>query len=152
MTPKGVIVLSELDKSGRERDQAEEKLDSEVKSILAKYTFVAVLVLALILMLLSSRGRVEEFDPERVFSTIEETSFLFISENLLPEGEKMELVEIVSIDYREIEWGVYSYEALVKYYLSGAVRSLYTVWDYRVRDDSVDLSRYSFDGEEWLEP
>jgi len=144
--------LSELDKSGTERDQAEEKLDSEVKSVLAKYTFVAVLVLAMVLMLLSSRGRVEEFNPERVFSTIEETSFLFISENLLPEGEKMELLEIVSIDYKEIEWGIYSYEAHMKYYLSGAVRSLYTVWDYRVRDDSVDLSRYSFDGEEWLEP
>lgn len=144
--------MSELDKSGTERDQAEEKLDSEVKSVLAKYTFVAVLVLAVILMLISSRGRVEEFDPERVFSTIEETSFLFISENLLPEGEKMELLEIVSIDYKEIEWGIYSYEAHMKYYLSGAVRSLYTVWDYRVRDDSVDLSRYSFDGEEWLEP
>lgn len=144
--------MSELDKSGRERDQAEEKLDSEIKSVLAKYTFVAVLVLAVILMLISSRGRVEEFDPERVFSTIEETSFLFITENLLLEGEKMELLEIVSINYREIEWGVYSYEALVKYHLSGAVRSLYTVWDYRVRDDSVDLSRYSFDGEEWLEP
>jgi hypothetical protein len=144
--------LSELDKSGTERDQAEEKLDSEVKSVLAKYTFVAVLVLAMVLMLLSSRGRVEEFDPERVFSTIEETSFLFISENLLPEGEKMEFLEIVSIDYKEIEWGIYSYEAHMKYYFSGAVRSLYTVWDYRVRDDSVDLSRYSFDGEEWLEP
>ena len=144
--------MSELDKSGTERDQAEEKLDSEVKSVLAKYTFVAVLVLAMVLMLLSSRGRVEEFNPERVFSTIEETSFLFISENLLPEGEKMELPEIVSIDYKEIEWGIYSYEAHMKYYLSGAVRSLYTVWDYRVRDDSVDLSRYSFDGEEWLEP
>ncbi len=152
MTPKGVIFLSELDKSGTERDQAEEKLDSEVKSVLAKYTFVAVLVLAMVLMLLSSRGRVEEFNPERVFSTIEETSFLFISENLLPEGEKMEFLEIVSIDYKEIEWGIYSYEAHMKYYFSGAVRSLYTVWDYRVRDDSVDLSRYSFDGEEWLEP
>ena len=152
MTPKGVIFLSELDKSGTERDQAEEKLDSEVKSVLAKYTFVAVLVLAMVLMLLSSRGRVEEFNPERVFPTIKETSFLFISENLLPEGEKMELLEIVSIDYKEIEWGIYSYEAHMKYYLSGAVRSLYTVWDYRVRDDSVDLSRYSFDGEEWLEP
>lgn len=144
--------MSELDKSERERDQAEEKLDSEVKSVLAKYTFVAVLVLAMVLMLLSSRGRVEEFNPERVFSTIKETSFLFISENLLLEGEKMELLEIVSIDYKEIEWGIYSYEAHMKYYLSGAVRSLYTVWDYRVRDDSVDLSRYSFDGEEWLEP
>jgi hypothetical protein len=152
LTPKGVIFLSELDKSERERDQAEEKLDSEVKSVLAKYTFVAVLVLAMVLMLLSSRGRVEEFNPERVFSTIEETSFLFISENLLPEGEKMEFLEIVSIDYKEIEWGIYSYEAHMKYYFSGAVRSLYTVWDYRVRDDSVDLSRYSFDGEEWLEP
>jgi len=152
LTPKGVIVLSELDKSRRERDQADEKAYTEVKSVLAKYTFVAVLVLAVILMLLSSRGRVEEFDPERVFSTVEETSFLFIMENLLPEGEKMDHLEIVSIDYREIEWGMYSYEAHVKYYLSGAARSLHTVWDYRVRDDSIDLLRYSFDGEEWLEP
>jgi len=152
LTPKGVIVLSELDKSRRERDQADEKADSEVKSVLAKYAFVAVLVLAVILMLLSSRGRVEEFDPERVFSTIEETSFLFITANLIAEGEKVDHLEIVSIDYREIEWGMYSYEAHVKFYLSGAVRSLHAVWDYRVRDDSIDLSRYSFDGEEWLEP
>ena len=152
MTPKGVIVLSELENSGRERDQAEKKVDSEVKSVLTKYTFVAVLVLAVVLMLLSSRGRVEEFDPESVFPTIEETSLLFINENLLPEGEEIELPEIVSIDYSEIEWGLYSYEAIVKYYLSGAVRSLHTVWEYRVRDDSVDLSQYSLDGKEWLEP
>ncbi|MBN2253433.1 MAG: hypothetical protein JW701_07020, partial [Kosmotogaceae bacterium] len=122
------------------------------KSVLAKYTFFAVLVLAVILMLLSSRGRVDEFNPESVFSTIEETSFLFISEKILSEGEKMDHLEIVSNGYREIEWGLYSYEAHLKYYSSGAVRSLYTVWDYRVRDDSIDLSKYSLDGEEWLEP
>lgn len=152
MTPKGVIVLSEPEYSRKERDQAEKEVDSEVRSVFSKYTFAAVLVLAVIIMLLSSRGRVEEFNPESVFSTIEETSFLFISESLLPEGGKIERMEIVSIDYREIEWGVYSYEAHLKYYSSGAVRSLYTVWDYIVRNDSIDLSKYSLDGEVWLEP
>ncbi len=126
--------------------------DSEIKAVLQKYTIVAVIVLAVVIMLLSSRGLVEEFDPEMVYPAIEETALLFVNEHVLSGEVKVDHLELVSVEYAEVDWGEYSYEAQIEFSSSGSTESIFTSWYYRIRDDNIDLARYSFDGLEWFEP
>ncbi len=57
MTPKGSIFLSEHEKNEESEElQVENQQDSEIKAVLQKYTIVAVIVLAVVIMLLSSEA------------------------------------------------------------------------------------------------
>jgi len=130
----------------------ETERDSEVKAVIRKYSIIAVIVLSVFLMVFSTRDRVEVFNPESVISTIEETLLLFINQRLVKVSEDVGFLEIVSSDYEEVEWGEYTYEIQTRFALSESVENLYTLWKYRVRDDTLDLLGYSSDGENWLEP
>ncbi len=72
--------------------------------MLQKYTIVAVIVLAVVIMLLSSRGLVEEFDPEMVYPAIEETALLFVNQHVLSGEVKVDHLELVSVEYAEVDW------------------------------------------------
>lgn len=145
--------MSEHEKNeGSEELQVENQQDSEIKAVLQKYTIVAVIVLAVVIMLLSSRGLVEEFDPEMVYPAIEETALLFVNQHVLSGEVKVDHLELVSVEYAEVDWGEYSYEAQIEFSSSGSTESIFTSWYYRIRDDNIDLARYSFDGLEWFEP
>lgn len=145
--------MSEHEKNEESEElQVENQQDSEIKAVLQKYTIVAVIVLAVIIMLLSSRGLVEEFDPEMVYPAIEETALLFVNQHVLSGEVKVDHLELVSVEYTEVDWGEYSYEAQIEFSSSGSTESIFTSWYYRIRDDNIDLARYSFDGLEWFEP
>ncbi len=145
--------MSEHEKNEESEElQVENQQDSEIKAVLQKYTIVAVIVLAVVIMLLSSRGLVEEFDPEMVYPAIEETALLFVNEHVLSGEVKVDHLELVSVEYAEVDWGEYSYEAQIEFSSSGTTESIFTSWYYRIRDDNIDLARYSFDGLEWFEP
>lgn len=145
--------MSEHEKNEESEElQVENQQDSEIKAVLQKYTIVAVIVLAVIIMLLSSRGLVEEFDPEMVYPAIEETALLFVNQHVLSGEVKVDHLELVSVEYAEVDWGEYSYEAQIEFSSSGSTESIFTSWYYRIRDDNIDLARYSFDGLEWFEP
>jgi len=145
--------LSEHEKNEESEElQVENQQDSEIKAVLQKYTIVAVIVLAVIIMLLSSRGLVEEFDPEMVYPAIEETAILFVNQHVLSGEVKVDHLELVAVEYAEVDWGEYSYEAQIEFSSSGSTESIFTSWYYRIRDDNIDLARYSFDGLEWFEP
>jgi hypothetical protein len=145
--------LSEHEKNEESEElQVENQQDSEIKAVLQKYTIVAVIVLAVVIMLLSSRGLVEEFDPEMVYPAIEETALLFVNQHVLSGEVKVDHLELVSVEYAEVDWGEYSYEAQIEFSSSGSTESIFTSWYYRIRDDNIDLARYSFDGLEWFEP
>ena len=133
-------------------NRLETERDSEVKAVIRKYSIIAVIVLSVFLMVFSTRDRVEVFNPESVLSTIEETLLLFINQRLVKVNEDVGFLEIVSSDYEEVEWGEYTYEIQTRFALSERVENLYTLWKYRVRDDTLDLLGYSSDGENWLEP
>lgn len=150
MTPKGVVFLNEEEQINNNRLETER--DSEVKAVIRKYSIIAVIVLSVFLMVFSTRDRVEVFNPESVLSTIEETLLLFINQRLVKGNEHVGFLEIVSSDYEEVEWGEYTYEIQTRFALSERVENLYTLWKYRVRDDTLDLLGYSSDGENWLEP
>jgi hypothetical protein len=145
--------LSEHEKNEESEElQVVNQQDSEIKAVLQKYTIVAVIVLAVVIMLLSSRGLVEEFDPEMVYPAIEETALLFVNQHVLSGEVKVDHLELVSVEYAEVDWGEYSYEAQIEFSSSGTTESIFTSWYYRIRDDNIDLARYSFDGLEWFEP
>lgn len=145
--------MSEHEKNEESEElQVENQQDSEIKAVLQKYTIVAVIVLAVVIMLLSSRGLVEEFDPEMVYPAIEETALLFVNQHVLSGEVKVDHLELVSVEYAEVDWGEYSYEAQIEFSSSGTTESIFTSWYYRIRDDNIDLARYSFDGLEWFEP
>lgn len=145
--------MSEHEKNEESEElQVENQQDSEIKAVLQKYTIVAVIVLAVVIMLLSSRGLVEEFDPEMVYPAIEETALLFVNQHVLSGEVKVDHLELVSVEYAEVDWGEYSYEAQIEFSSSGSTESIFTSWYYRIRDDNIDLARYSFDGLEWFEP
>lgn len=145
--------MSEHEKNEESEElQVVNQQDSEIKAVLQKYTIVAVIVLAVVIMLLSSRGLVEEFDPEMVYPAIEETALLFVNEHVLSGEVKVDHLELVSVEYAEVDWGEYSYEAQIEFSSSGTTESIFTSWYYRIRDDNIDLARYSFDGLEWFEP
>ena len=145
--------MSEHEKNEESEElQVENQQDSEIKAVLQKYTIVAVIVLAVVIMLLSSRGLVEEFDPEMVYPAIEETAILFVNQHVLSGEVKVDHLELVSVEYAEVDWGEYSYEAQIEFSSSGTTESIFTSWYYRIRDDNIDLARYSFDGLEWFEP
>jgi len=145
--------LSEHEKNKESEElQVENQQDSEIKAVLQKYTIVAVIVLAVVIMLLSSRGLVEEFAPEMVYPAIEETALLFVNQHVLSGEVKVDHLELVSVEYAEVDWGEYSYEAQIEFSSSGTTESIFTSWYYRIRDDNIDLARYSFDGLEWFEP
>lgn len=145
--------MSEHEKNEESEElQVENQQDSEIKAVLQKYTIVAVIVLAVLIMLLSSRGLVEEFDPEMVYPAIEETALLFVNQHVLSGEMKVDHLELVSVEYAEVDWGEYSYEAQIEFSSSGSTESIFTSWYYRIRDDNIDLARYSFDGLEWFEP
>jgi len=145
--------LSEHEKNEESEElQVVNQQDSEIKAVLQKYTIVAVIVLAVVIMLLSSRGLVEEFDPEMVYPAIEETALLFVNQHVLSGEVKVDHLELVSVEYAEVDWGEYSYEAQIEFSSSGSTESIFTSWYYRIRDDNIDLARYSFDGLEWFEP
>ena len=145
--------MSEHEKNEESEElQVENQQDSEIKAVLQKYTIVAVIVLAVVIMLLSSRGLVEEFDPEMVYPAIEETAILFVNQHVLSGEVKVDHLELVSVEYAEVDWGEYSYEAQIEFSSSGSTESIFTSWYYRIRDDNIDLARYSFDGLEWFEP
>ncbi len=145
--------MSEHEKNEESEElQVVNQQDSEIKAVLQKYTIVAVIVLAVVIMLLSSRGLVEEFDPEMVYPAIEETALLFVNEHVLSGEVKVDHLELVSVEYAEVDWGEYSYEAQIEFSSSGSTESIFTSWYYRIRDDNIDLARYSFDGLEWFEP
>jgi len=145
--------LSEHEKNEESEElQVENQQDSEIKAVLQKYTIVAVIVLAVVIMLLSSRGLVEEFDPEMVYPAIEETAILFVNQHVLSGEVKVDHLELVAVEYAEVDWGEYSYEAQIEFSSSGSTESIFTSWYYRIRDDNIDLARYSFDGLEWFEP
>jgi len=145
--------LSEHEKNEESEElQVENQQDSEIKAVLQKYTIVAVIVLAVVIMLLSSRGLVEEFDPEMVYPAIEETALLFVNQHVLSGEVKVDHLELVSVEYAEVDWGEYSYEAQIEFSSSGSTESIFTSWYYRIRDDNIDLARYSFDGLEWFVP
>ena len=145
--------MSEHEKNEESEElQVENQQDSEIKAVLQKYTIVAVIVLAVIIMLLSSRGLVEEFDPEMVYPAIEETAILFVNQHVLSGEVKVDHLELVAVEYAEVDWGEYSYEAQIEFSSSGSTESIFTSWYYRIRDDNIDLARYSFDGLEWFEP
>lgn len=145
--------MSEHEKNEESEElQVENQQDSEIKAVLQKYTIVAVIVLAVLIMLLSSRGLVEEFDPEMVYPAIEETALLFVNQHVLSGEVKVDHLELVSVEYTEVDWGEYSYEAQIEFSSSGSTESIFTSWYYRIRDDNIDLARYSFDGLEWFEP
>ena len=145
--------MSEHEKNEESEElQVENQQDSEIKAVLQKYTIVAVIALAVIIMLLSSRGLVEEFDPEMVYPAIEETALLFVNQHVLSGEMKVDHLELVSVEYAEVDWGEYSYEAQIEFSSSGSTESIFTSWYYRIRDDNIDLARYSFDGLEWFEP
>lgn len=145
--------MSEHEKNEESEElQVENQQDSEIKTVLQKYTIVAVIVLAVVIMLLSSRGLVEEFDPEMVYPAIEETALLFVNQHVLSGEVKVDHLELVSVEYAEVDWGEYSYEAQIEFSSSGSTESIFTSWYYRIRDDNIDLARYSFDGLEWFEP
>lgn len=117
--------------------------DSEVRSIVTKYSIIMVIVLAIILMLLSTRGRVESFSPESMIGTIEKTAELFIRERLLDEGESLQRVEVVKSNYSTVEWGEYTYDATIQYRTLSREEILFTRWKYSVKNDSLDLLTYS---------
>ncbi|HNR78912.1 MAG TPA: hypothetical protein PKG85_01620 [Mesotoga infera] len=117
--------------------------DSEVRSIVTKYSIIMVIVLAIILMLLSTRGRVESFSPESMIGTIEKTTELFIRERLLDEGESLQRVEVVESNYSTVEWGEYTYDATIQYRTLSREEILFTRWKYSVKNDSLDLLTYS---------
>ncbi|HNS66034.1 MAG TPA: hypothetical protein PKG97_00535 [Mesotoga infera] len=117
--------------------------DSEVRSIVTKYSIIMVIVLAIILMLLSTRGRVESFSPESMIGTIEKTAELFIRERLLDEGESLQRVEVVESNYSTVEWGEYTYDATIQYRTLSREEILFTRWKYSVKNDSLDLLTYS---------
>ena len=117
--------------------------DSEVRSTITKYSIILGIALAIILMLLSTRGRVESFDPESTIGTIERTAELFIKERLLDEGESLERIEIVKVNYSTVEWGEYTYEATIQYRTLSGEETLFTGWKYSVKSDSLDLLLYS---------
>lgn len=145
--------MSEHEKNEESEElEVENQQDSEIKAVLQKYTIVAVIVLAVVIMLLSSRGLVEEFDPEMVYPAIEETALLFVNQHVLSGEVKVDHLELVSVEYAEVDWGEYSYEAQIEFSSSGSTESIFTSWYYRIRDDNIDLARYSFDGLEWFEP
>ncbi|RAM60771.1 hypothetical protein DS66_07240 [Mesotoga sp. SC_3PWM13N19] len=145
--------MSEHEKNEESEElQVENQQDSEIKAVLQKYTIVAVIVLAVVIMLLSSRGLVEEFDPEMVYPAIEETALLFVNQHVLSGEVKVDHLELVAVEYAEVDWGEYSYEAQIEFSSSGSTESIFTSWYYRIRDDNIDLARYSFDGLEWFEP
>jgi len=145
--------LSEHEKNEESEElQVENQQDSEIKAVLQKYTIVAVIVLAVVIMLLSSRGLVEEFDPEMVYPAIEETAILFVNQHVLSGEVKVDHLELVAVEYAEVDWGEYSYEAQIEFSSSGSTESIFTSWYDRIRDDNIDLARYSFDGLEWFEP
>ncbi|HNU23702.1 MAG TPA: hypothetical protein PKN37_05500 [Mesotoga sp.] len=145
--------MSEHEKNEESEElQVVNQQDSEIKAVLQKYTIVAVIVLAVVIMLLSSRGLVEEFDPEMVYPAIEETALLFVNQHVLSGEVKVDHLELVSVEYAEVDWGEYSYEAQIEFSSSGSTESIFTSWYYRIRDDNIDLARYSFDGLEWFEP
>ena len=145
--------MSEHEKNKESEElQVVNQQDSEIKAVLQKYTIVAVIVLAVVIMLLSSRGLVEEFDPEMVYPAIEETALLFVNQHVLSGEVKVDHLELVSVEYAEVDWGEYSYEAQIEFSSSGTTESIFTSWYYRIRDDNIDLARYSFDGLEWFEP
>ena len=145
--------MSEHEKNEESEElQVENQQDSEIKAVLQKYTIVAVIVLAVVIMLLSSRGLVEEFDPEMVYPAIEETAILFVNQHVLSGEVKVNHLELVAVEYAEVDWGEYSYEAQIEFSSSGSTESIFTSWYYRIRDDNIDLARYSFDGLEWFEP
>lgn len=145
--------MSEHEKNEESEElQVENQQDSEIKAVLQKYTIVAVIVLAVVIMLLSSRGLVEEFDPEMVYPAIEETALLFVNQHVLSGEVKVDHLELVSVEYAEVDWGEYSYEAQIEFSSSGSTESIFTSWYYRIRDDNIDLARYSFDGLEWFVP
>ncbi|PNE18092.1 hypothetical protein V511_13495 [Mesotoga sp. Brook.08.YT.4.2.5.1] len=145
--------MSEHEKNEESEElQVENQQDSEIKAVLQKYTIVAVIVLAVVIMLLSSRGLVEEFDPEMVYPAIEETAILFVNQHVLSGEVKVDHLELVAVEYAEVDWGEYSYEAQIEFSSSGSTESIFTSWYYRIRDDNIDLARYSFDGLEWFEP
>ncbi|HAY99160.1 MULTISPECIES: hypothetical protein [unclassified Mesotoga] len=145
--------MSEHEKNEESEElQVVNQQDSEIKAVLQKYTIVAVIVLAVVIMLLSSRGLVEEFDPEMVYPAIEETALLFVNQHVLSGEVKVDHLELVSVEYAEVDWGEYSYEAQIEFSSSGTTESIFTSWYYRIRDDNIDLARYSFDGLEWFEP
>jgi hypothetical protein len=102
-----------------------------------------VIVLAIILMLLSTRGRVESFSPESMIGTIEKTAELFIRERLLDEGESLQRVEVVKSNYSTVEWGEYTYDATIQYRTLSREEILFTRWKYSVKNDSLDLLTYS---------
>ncbi len=102
-----------------------------------------VIVLAIILMLLSTRGRVESFSPESMIGTIEKTAELFIRERLLDEGESLQRVEVVESNYSTVEWGEYTYDATIQYRTLSREEILFTRWKYSVKNDSLDLLTYS---------
>jgi hypothetical protein len=104
-----------------------------------------VIVLAIILMLLSTRGRVESFNPENVIGTIEKTAELFIRERLLDEGERLERVEVVEFNYSTVEWGEYTYDATIQYRTLSREQILFTGWKHSVKNDSLDLLLYSME-------
>ncbi|HOI33973.1 conserved protein of unknown function [Mesotoga infera] len=117
--------------------------DSEVRSIVTKYSIIMVIVLAIILMLLSTRGRVESFSPESMIGTIEKTAELFIRERLLDKGESLQRVEVVESNYSTVEWGEYTYDATIQYRTLSREEILFTRWKYSVKNDSLDLLTYS---------
>jgi len=92
-----------------------------------------VIVLAIILMLLSTRGRVESFSPESMIGTIEKTAELFIRERLLDEGESLQRVEVVESNYSTVEWGEYTYDATIQYRTLSREEILFTRWKYSVK-------------------
>ncbi len=145
--------MSEHEKNEESEElQVVNQQDSEIKAVLQKYTIVAVIVLAVVIMLFSSRGLVEEFDPKMVYPAIEETALLFVNQHVLSGEVKVDHLELVAVEYAEVDWGEYSYEAQIEFSSSGSTESIFTSWYYRIRDDNIDLARYSFDGLEWFEP
>ncbi len=117
--------------------------DSEVRSTITKYSIILGIALAIILILLSTRGRVESFSPESMIGTIEKTTELFIRERLLDEGESLQRVEVVESNYSTVEWGEYTYDATIQYRTLSREEILFTRWKYSVKNDSLDLLTYS---------
>lgn len=131
----------------------QKQLSDDVKSIITKYSIILAIAIAIIVMLLSTRGRVETFEPESVLGTIEHTASLFVEAKLLPESARILELKIESFAFSNSDWGEYTYEATIEYSLdSGDDHNLFTSWEYSVRDDSLDLVTYSLDGGKVTEP
>jgi hypothetical protein len=122
--------------------------DSDVKTVVAKYSIVLGFAIAIVLILFSSRERIEAFDPESFKEEISEVALLFLNEEILGGSSKAQKFDQISYEYEEVELGVYFFDAEFAFTVNGKEHILLTGWKYSSINDNLDLLSFSLDDSE----